>query len=154
MKEFTFKTLTSDQLFNFCEVLDAIGIDAFTDIFSKENLAEFKDSEDTEKAGMAIGMKILKVLVKNLPKAKNQIHVFVPDFWKETWLNFSRNVFSVDRNFSPCVDDDTRIASCGNGFDRYFWCIRILMFYQICADLLCVYKIFCFFNVLPVFCKN
>ena len=48
MKEFTFKTLTSDQLFNFCEVLDAIGIDAFTDIFSKENLAEFKDSEDYE----------------------------------------------------------------------------------------------------------
>ena len=77
MKEFTFKTLTSEQLFDFCEVLDAIGIDEFADIFNKENLAEFKDSEDTEKVGMAIGMKILKVLVKNLPKAKNQIHTFL-----------------------------------------------------------------------------
>ena len=77
MKEFTFKTLTSEQLFDFCEVLDAIGIDEFADIFNKENLAEFKDSEDTEKVGLAIGMKILKVLVKNLPKAKNQIHTFL-----------------------------------------------------------------------------
>ena len=84
MKEFIFKTLTSDQLFNFCEVLDAIGIDAFADIFSKENLAEFKDSEDTEKAGMAIGMKILKVLVKNLPKAKNQIYVFLASCVEDT----------------------------------------------------------------------
>ena len=92
MKEFTFKTLTSDQLFNFCEVLDAIGIDAFADIFSKENLAEFKDSEDTEKAGIAIGMKILKVLVKNLPKAKNQIHVFLVSCVEDTTVEEIKNL--------------------------------------------------------------
>lgn len=92
MKEFTFKTLTSDQLFNFCEVLDAIGIDAFADIFSKENLAEFKDSEDTEKAGMAIGMKILKVLVKNLPKAKNQIHIFLASCVEDTTAEEIKNL--------------------------------------------------------------
>ena len=92
MKEFTFKTLTSDQLFNFCEVLDAIGIDAFTDIFSKENLAEFKDSEDTEKAGIALGMKILKVLVKNLPKAKNQIHVFLASCVEDTTVEEIKNL--------------------------------------------------------------
>ena len=84
MKEFTFKTLTSDQLFNFCEVLDAIGIDAFADIFNKDSLAEFKDSEDTEKVGLAIGMKILKVLIKNLPKAKNQIHTFLASCVEDT----------------------------------------------------------------------
>lgn len=84
MKEFTFKTLTSDQLFNFCEVLDAIGIDAFADIFNKDSLAEFKDSEDTEKVGLAIGMKILKVLIKNLPKAKNQIHAFLASCVEDT----------------------------------------------------------------------
>lgn len=84
MKEFTFKTLTSDQLFNFCEVLDAIGIDEFANIFNKESLEEFKDSGDTEKAGMAIGMKILKVLVKNLPKAKNQIHIFLASCVEDT----------------------------------------------------------------------
>ena len=92
MKEFTFKTLTSDQLFNFCEVLDAIGIDAFTDIFSKENLAEFKDSEDTEKAGIALGMKILKVLVKNLPKAKNQIHIFLGSCVEDTTVEEIKNL--------------------------------------------------------------
>ena len=92
MKEFTFKTLTSDQLFNFCEVLDAIGIDAFTDIFSKENLAEFKDSEDTEKAGIALGMKILKVLVKNPPKAKNQIHVFLASCVEDTTAEEIKNL--------------------------------------------------------------
>ena len=84
MKEFTFKTLTSDQLFNFCEVLDAIGIDAFADIFNKDSLAEFKDSEDTEKVGLAIGIKILKVLIKNLPKAKNQIHTFLASCVEDT----------------------------------------------------------------------
>lgn len=92
MKEFTFKTLTSDQLFNFCEVLDAIGIDAFADIFSKENLAEFKDSEDTEKAGIALGMKILKVLVKNLPNAKNQIHVFLASCVEDTTAEEIKNL--------------------------------------------------------------
>ena len=84
MKEFTFKTLTSDQLFNFCEVLDAIGIDAFADIFNKDSLAEFKDSEDTEKVGLAIGIKILKVLIKNLPKAKNQMHTFLASCVEDT----------------------------------------------------------------------
>lgn len=84
MKEFTFKTLTSEQLFDFCEVLDAIGIDEFADIFNKDSLAEFKNSEDTEKVGLAIGMKILKVLIKNLPKAKNQIHAFLASCVEDT----------------------------------------------------------------------
>lgn len=78
MKEFKFKVLTSEQLFNFCEVLDAIGIDAFAEIFNREQIAEIRDGEeDVEKMGMALGAKILKVLVKELPKAKNQIHAFL-----------------------------------------------------------------------------
>lgn len=77
MKEFKFVELTSEQLFAFCEVLDAIGIDAFANLFDRESLAELQTSEDTEKVGMAFGAKILKVIVKELPKAKKQIHAFL-----------------------------------------------------------------------------
>lgn len=77
MKDFKFVELTSEQLFAFCEVLDAIGIDAFANLFNKESLAELQTGEDTEKIGMAFGAKILKVIVKELPKAKKQIHAFL-----------------------------------------------------------------------------
>ena len=92
MREFILRRVTWGRRCKFCEVLDAIGIDAFTDIFSKENLAEFKDSEDTEKAGIALGMKILKVLVKNLPKAKNQIHVFLASCVEDTTVEEIKNL--------------------------------------------------------------
>ena len=77
MKDYKFVELTSEQLFAFCEVLDAIGIDAFANIFSKEQLEEFEDDDNAEKVGMAIGVKILKVLIKELPKAKRQIYTFL-----------------------------------------------------------------------------
>lgn len=85
MKEFKFKVLTSEQLFNFCEVLDAIGIEAFAEIFNREQIAEIRDGEeDVEKIGMALGAKILKVLVKELPKAKDQIHIFLASCVEDT----------------------------------------------------------------------
>lgn len=96
MKEFKTVELTSDHLFAFCEVLDAIGIEKFAEIFNKENLEEFKNEEDTEKAGVAIGAKILKVLVKELPKAKNQIHTFLALCVENTTAEEIKNLPLVD----------------------------------------------------------
>lgn len=74
MKDFKTVTLTSEHLFAFCEVLDAIGIDKFSDIFS--DTKDVKD-EDAETAGRAVGAKIIKVLIKELPNAKNSIYNFL-----------------------------------------------------------------------------
>ena len=43
--------LTVDSMFDFCEVLEAIGIDSVTEEFSKEDLEAFKN-EDAGSVGM------------------------------------------------------------------------------------------------------
>lgn len=72
MKEFKTVKLTSEHLFSFCEVLDAIGIEKFAEVFKVS-----EDSEDVESTGRAVGAKILKILVKELPNAKSQIREFL-----------------------------------------------------------------------------
>lgn len=93
MAEMKYADLTADNLFDFCEVLDAIGVESIFNAFDREDLAVLqeknvaeadKDSDtvggnkiDVEAIGFQVAMKISGVLIKNLPKARNEIYSFL-----------------------------------------------------------------------------
>lgn len=68
--------LTVDSMFDFCEVLEAIGIDSVTEEFSKEDLEAFKN-EDAGSVGMTVIMKISKFIVRKLPCVKDELYKFL-----------------------------------------------------------------------------
>lgn len=72
-----FKDLTADNLFDFCSVLDAIGIESVLSAFNKEEInAMRKSGEDAESVGVMLVMKISNVLIKKLPSARDEICSF------------------------------------------------------------------------------
>ena len=68
--------LTVDSMFDFCEVLEAIGIDSIAGEFSKEDLEAFKN-EDAGSVGMTVIMKISKFIVRKLPCVKDELYKFL-----------------------------------------------------------------------------
>lgn len=64
-KELKFEELSAEHLFLFCDVIEAIGLEEFSNAYteSKENAA-------------SIGFKMAAVLVKGLKKAKEPIYKF------------------------------------------------------------------------------
>ena len=68
--------LTVDSMFDFCEVLEAIGIDSIAEEFSKEDLEAFKN-EDSGSVGMTVIMKISKFIVRKLPCVKDELYKFL-----------------------------------------------------------------------------
>ena len=77
MAEIKFKDLTLDNAFDFCSVLDAIGADQLLDAFHpKEIGAMGAEGKTTKQIGTAIAVKVPGILIKNLPKAKEEICAF------------------------------------------------------------------------------
>lgn len=77
MSEIKFKDLTVDNLFDFCNVLDAVGADDILIVFDKREInALQRANEGVEKIGIVIVMKLVKIIIKNIPKAKNEICKF------------------------------------------------------------------------------
>ena len=70
--------LTVDSMFDFCEVLEAIGIESIAEEFDKEDLKAFQ-KKDAGSVGMTVIMKVSKFLIKKLPSAKNEIYKFLAD---------------------------------------------------------------------------
>lgn len=68
--------LTVDSMFDFCEVLEAIGIESVVEEFSKEDLEAFQN-KDAGSVGVTVIMKISKFLIKKLPAVKNEIYKFL-----------------------------------------------------------------------------
>lgn len=68
--------LTVDSMFDFCEVLEAIGIESVAEEFSKEDLEAFQ-KKDAGSVGMTVIMKIYKFLIKKLPTVKNEVYKFL-----------------------------------------------------------------------------
>lgn len=68
--------LTVDSLFDFCEVLEAIGIDSVEEEFDKEDLEAFKE-KDAGSVGMTVIMKVSKFLIKKLPGVRNEVYKFL-----------------------------------------------------------------------------
>lgn len=78
MAEIIFKDFTVDNLFDFCGVLDAVGAEEVFNIFDEREIKTLlKASENVEKIGIVIMMKLGKILIKNVSKAKNEICEFL-----------------------------------------------------------------------------
>lgn len=77
MEGMSYQDLTVDNLFDFCAVLDAIGIEAVLGAFDKSEIAAMQQAgKDSKGVGVAITMKIAGIVIKNLPKARNEICAF------------------------------------------------------------------------------
>lgn len=77
MAEIKFKDLTLDNAFDFCSVLDAIGADQLLDAFHPKEIAAMgAEGKTTKQIGTAIAVKVPGILIKNLPKAKEEICAF------------------------------------------------------------------------------
>ena len=77
MAEIKFKDLTLDNAFDFCSVLDAIGADQLLDAFHPKEIAAMgAEGKTTKQIGTAIAVKVPGILIKNLPKAMEEICAF------------------------------------------------------------------------------
>lgn len=75
--ELKYKDLTADNLFDFCAVLDAVGVESVLGAFDAKELDTMKDAGGTVKGvGIAVALKISGILIKKLPVAKNEIYTF------------------------------------------------------------------------------
>ncbi len=68
--------LTVDSMFDLCEVLDAIGMESIAEAFSKEDLEKMQ-SQDAGAVGMTVIMKVSGVLIKQLPRVRNEVYKFL-----------------------------------------------------------------------------
>lgn len=77
MSDIKFKELEFDNVFDFCEVIQAIGAE---EILSSVNPSEIQNMSKSGKSNEAIGimlaMKFGAILVKKFPKARNEIYTF------------------------------------------------------------------------------
>lgn len=77
MPEIKFLDLTADNAFDFCAVIDAIGLEAVTTVIKKEEiLALQKNGKDAKSIGIIIAMRICGVIVGKLSSARNPIYSF------------------------------------------------------------------------------
>lgn len=77
MAEIKYLDLTVDNLFDFCVVLDAIGLESVIGVFDKKELAAIASDKDTHEIGVDVAIKIAGVLLKNAAKARNEICGFL-----------------------------------------------------------------------------
>lgn len=77
MAEIKFKELEFDNVFDFCEVINAIGAEeVLSSVNPKEIAAMSESGKNTEAIGVIVAMKFGGILVKNFPKARNEIYSF------------------------------------------------------------------------------
>ena len=78
MNRIIFKDLTVDNLFDFCNVLDAVGINSVLGAFDKREINALQNAKNSmENVGIVITMKIIGIIVKNISKAKSEICTFL-----------------------------------------------------------------------------
>lgn len=76
--EIKFKELNADNLFDCCLVLEALGAEQILDVFNKDNLnAIIGGNKDASSIGVVVGMKICGIVIKYLPKAREEIYTFL-----------------------------------------------------------------------------
>lgn len=77
MAEIKFKELEFDNVFDFCEVVKAIGVEeCLSSVNPTEIQSMIKSGKDKESIGAMVAMKFGGILVKNFPKARNEIYTF------------------------------------------------------------------------------
>ena len=88
MAELCFTDLTLENAFDFCAVLDAIGVDQILASLNFKEVADLKESgSPPEKIGAAVLAKLPGILAKSLPHARNEICAFFAGCMK--WDNGS-----------------------------------------------------------------
>lgn len=77
MKNIKFKELVTDNVFDFCAVLSAIGSEEIIGLFDKEQIEKIQEkSIELKDIGVVMATKICGVLIRNLAKARNEIYSF------------------------------------------------------------------------------
>ncbi|MCD8008159.1 MAG: hypothetical protein LUF68_04385 [Clostridiales bacterium] len=72
-----FIDLTVDNLFDFCAVLDAVGVEQIVEAFNADDIAALMgDGKTSSEIGLVLTMKICGILVKYIPKAKEELCAF------------------------------------------------------------------------------
>lgn len=70
--------LTADNAFDFCAVLDAVGIANVIGVFDKSEIASLQEGgKDLKHIGIAVAMKIAGVIVRNLSSAREPVYTFL-----------------------------------------------------------------------------
>lgn len=73
-----YKDLTVDNAFDFCALLETVGIGQITATFDKGELARLmRADKNIRSIGVTIVMKIVNVLIRNLPIAREAIYDFL-----------------------------------------------------------------------------
>lgn len=77
MENITFKELTADNLFDFAELLEALGTDQLIGAFDANEIKVLQaGGEDIKNVGIAFAGKIGGIIIKNLSKSRNEIYAF------------------------------------------------------------------------------
>lgn len=77
MSDIIFKELRTDNIFDFCEVIAAIGFDKLSGAVDLSEIANMQDDGDGNRAvGIAVAVKVFSVVVQNLGKARNEVYAF------------------------------------------------------------------------------
>lgn len=77
MAEIRFKDLNVDNMFDFCEVLNAVGAEQAIAAFDKKEIAALqKSGKNIDGIGITIAMKIAGILIRNMSKSRDEICSF------------------------------------------------------------------------------
>lgn len=98
MAEIRFTDLTLNNAFDFCAVLDAIGVDQLLKSVDPEAISGMKASGSSDQEiGAVVVMKLPGILAKNLPKARKEICTFFAGCME--WDNGSAVTVEEIQNF-------------------------------------------------------
>lgn len=76
MAAINFKELEFDNVFDFCEVINAIGAEDVISAIKPDEIKELTKTKGIETVGIVIAMKFGGILIKNFPKARKEIYSF------------------------------------------------------------------------------
>ena len=75
--EMKFQNLTADNAFDFCAVLDAVGVNTVIGVFDKDEINAMRNKEDMKKIGIVLAMKAVGALMKHMSSAREEIYAFL-----------------------------------------------------------------------------
>lgn len=77
MEKIKFLDLTADNAFDFCTVLDAVGLESIVNVVSKDEIIALqKSGKDAKSIGLILVMKVFSVIVKKMSSAREPIYSF------------------------------------------------------------------------------
>lgn len=77
MENIKFLDLTADNAFDFCAVLDSIGVENIVNAIPRDDITAFQKAKKNNTAiGIMIALKVSAVLVKHISTAREPIYTF------------------------------------------------------------------------------